>query len=211
MTVATVAQEIPQRASMVLNDEMPSKVDGIPLHPLLVHLPVVLVPLLVLLILAYVCIPPLRRRLGWAAVTLAVLVPVAVFFTRWTGEMLDDAQPATGALGTLREEHEKYGTWLLWLTIGILPVLLLFGALERGRRAARERAAGSPVPAPAPAPGGDDTPPPPRPDDDPASGGRRLVMIVLGVLLLAAAAASAYVVFKSGHTGATMVWNPPTS
>ena len=194
---------------MVFNDEMPSKVDGIPLHPLLVHLPVVLVPLLVLLILAYVCIPGLRRRIGWAVMALAVLVPVAVFFTRWSGELFADSLPATGALKTLRDEHEKYGTWLLWLTIGLAPVTFLFGALERGRRAARARAAASPVPVPAA--DGDDAPPPPRPDDDPASGGRKLVMIVLGVLMLAAAAASAYVVFKSGHTGATMVWHPPAS
>ncbi|MEV0649700.1 hypothetical protein AB0I28_31035 [Phytomonospora sp. NPDC050363] len=186
---------------------MPDTVDGLPLHPLLVHLPLVLVPMLVLLLLAYVLIPPLRRRVGWAVVILAVLAPVAVFFTRWTGKSFADsiiagtsgAAPATPEKAEQIAEHGMFGDWLLWLTIAVLPLTLLFGGLERGRRSARARAD-----RPFAKKEGEDAPP--KPIDDPAAGGRKLFMVVIGVLLIATAAAAGYVAFKSGHTGAKTHW-----
>lgn len=198
------------RAQMVLNGSMPDTVDGLPLHPLLVHFPLVLVPLLVLLVLLYVLIPPLRRRVGWAVLVLAVLAPVAVFFARWTGKSFADSvlaalPPAeTDAKADAIADHEMYGDWLLWLTIGVLPLFLLFGALERGRRSALARATERPF-AKKPDEDGD-TPAPPKPNDDPAAGGRKLIMIVFGLLMVATAAAAGYVAFKSGETGARMHW-----
>lgn len=193
-TPRIVAQVTPG-VSMVFNGSMPTEVDGLPLHPLLVHLPVVLVPLLVLFALAYVLIPPVRQRVGWAVLVLAVIAPVAVFFARLSGEKFAASLPsAPGGLA----DHEQFGDWLLWASIAVLPLFLLFGALERGRRTAAGRAY---TPA---AKEGEEAPKPRT--DDPAATGRRIVMIVLGVLLVAAAAANAYIVFKSGHTGAKMVW-----
>ncbi|GIG65374.1 DUF2231 domain-containing protein [Phytomonospora endophytica] len=200
------------RAQMVLNGSMPDTVDGLPLHPLLVHFPLVLVPLLVLLVFLYVLIPPLRKRVGWAVLALAVLAPVAVFFARWAGKSFADsvlaALPAgateTDAKADAIAEHEMFGDWLLWLTVGLLPLFLLFGALERGRRSALARATDRPFAAKKDADA--DAPTPPKPNDDPAAGGRKLVMVIFGVLMLATAAAVAYTAFKSGHTGAKMHW-----
>lgn len=182
--------------SMVFNGSMPTEVAGLPLHPLLVHLPVVLVPLLVLLTLAYVLIPPVRQRIGWAVLALAVVAPGAVFLARESGEKFADTfpSPPSGLAG-----HERFADWLLWGSIAVLPLFLLFGALERGRRTAAARTF---TPAAAE---GEDTPPPRT--DDPAAGGRRLVMIILGILLIAAAGFSGYAIFEAGHTGATMVWS----
>lgn len=198
-------------AQMVLNGAMPDTVDGLPLHPLLVHFPLVLVPLLVLLVVPYVLIPPLRKRVGWAVLVLAVLAPVAVFFTRWSGKSFADSVLATIPAGSVEHEaksdalnvHEMYGDWLLWLTIGVLPLFLLFGALERGRRSALARATGRPF---AKKDDDGDASAPPKPTDDPAAGGRKLIMIVFGLLLVATAVAAGYAAFKAGHTGAKAHW-----
>lgn len=200
------------RAQMVLNGSMPDTVDGLPLHPLLVHFPLVLVPLLVLLVLLYVLIPPLRKRVGWAVLVLAILAPVAVFFARWAGKSFADSVLDALPPGSTEREaksdgingHEMYGDWLLWLTIGVLPLFLLFGALERGRRSALARATERPFAKKPDADG--DTPAPPKPNDDPAAGGRKLIMIVFGLLMLATAAAAGYVAFKSGETGSRLHW-----
>lgn len=50
--------------------------NGLPMHPLLVHLAVVLVPLSSLLLVLHVSWPAARRRLGWVtpAVALAALI-----------------------------------------------------------------------------------------------------------------------------------------
>lgn len=161
--------------------------------------------MLVLLVLAYVLIPGLRQRIGWAVMTLAVVVPVAVFFARWSGQIFADSDAFSTARPPLLPDHRMFGDWLLWLTIGLAPVTFLFGLLERGRRSALARATGA-SPVPRKDEDGNDVAAPPRPNDDPAAGGRKLVMIILGMLMIVTAAACAYVVFKSGHTGASMVW-----
>jgi len=198
------------RAQMVLNGSMPDTVDGLPLHPLLVHFPLVLVPLLVLLVVLYALIPPLRKRVGWAVLVLAVLAPVAVFFARWAGKSFADSVLAAlppaevDAKTDAINEHEMFGDWLLWVTIGVLPLFLLFGALERGRRSALARATERPFAKKADEDG--DTPAPPKPNDDPAAGGRKLIMIVFGLLMIATAAAAGYLAFKAGETGARAHW-----
>ena len=69
---------------------------GLPMHPLLVHAVAVFVPLLVLAALAYAFIPPLRARVGWVAVLLAVAAPVSAFVTMKSGEALERRLIAKG-------------------------------------------------------------------------------------------------------------------
>lgn len=109
-------------------------IHGLPLHPLLVHAAVVLVPLLILVTLGYALVPRLRPRLDWAVVGLAVAAPVAVFAARQSGLAFgkrlfgDRAWPA----GVMR--HEAYAKKLFWfaLVLGVLALLLV--ALTEGRR-----------------------------------------------------------------------------
>jgi uncharacterized membrane protein len=58
---------------------------GIPAHPLLVHFAVVFVPLLIGVAVVYTLWPAARSRLDWALALLAVVAPFAAWFARISG------------------------------------------------------------------------------------------------------------------------------
>jgi glucan phosphoethanolaminetransferase (alkaline phosphatase superfamily) len=106
--------------------------NGLPLHPLAVHAAAVFVPLLVVMSLAYALVPRWRARVGWAAVGLAVIAPIAAIVARQSGNALADRLYGGTVEGDLAD-HQGYGTMTVWVTIG-LGVLTL--ALVWFRRAA---------------------------------------------------------------------------
>lgn len=59
---------------------------GIPAHPLLIHAAVVLVPLLVAAAIVYALWRAARSRLDWAVAGLAVVTPFAVLFSKLSGQ-----------------------------------------------------------------------------------------------------------------------------
>lgn len=181
---------------------MPEELFGLPLHPLVVHVPIVLTPLLALLVFAYVLVPPLRRHLGWLLMGLTVLVPATVYAARWSGDLL--AEELGGANEAIAD-HAHYSEVLIWLVIALAPITWLFGALERGRRAAARRA-DAPAPAPYEDENGELVTPTAGTGDDPAGKGRRVVMTVLGAVMLGLAAVATYYLYEAGETGARMVW-----
>lgn len=94
------------------------QLNGLPLHPLLVHAVVILVPLTAIALLLAVFWPAARRRLGivvpLASLLLVVLVPITVE----AGEQLRDALGAASIVAT----HEGYGRMLLPWVIGVAVV-----------------------------------------------------------------------------------------
>ena len=54
-----------------LEQGMPKDIGGVPTHPLIVHIPVVMVPLALVAVIAYFFAPPWRRPLAWVAGVLA--------------------------------------------------------------------------------------------------------------------------------------------
>lgn len=107
---------------------------GLPMHPLLVHAVAVFVPLLVLAALAYAFIPPLRARVGWVAVLLAVAAPVSAFVTMKSGEALERRLIAKGypPEGLRRiSEHAEYGELTFWCSLGLALVTILLVAIGR--------------------------------------------------------------------------------
>ena len=162
---------------------MPTHVLGLPLHPLAVHLPVVLVPLLALFTAGYVLVPRVRTRVGWALIALTLAAPPAVFAAKWSGqrlaaermEELRGAPDAAAQAAAAINGHSAYGDVLLWLVIALAPLAWLFAAVASGRleRLARLR-----------------TP----------------LLAVTGVLLVALSAASLWYALRAGHTGAAMLW-----
>jgi hypothetical protein len=65
---------------------IPETVLGIPAHPLVIHAAVVLIPLLILGALVYAFVPVLRPRIGWAVALLAVVAPLSVLAAKLTGD-----------------------------------------------------------------------------------------------------------------------------
>jgi len=106
-------------------------IGGIPLHPLIVHAVVVLVPLASLLLLLAAVSPRIRHWAGILTPITATLALVMVPLATQSGEALEKRVDAGPAL----EEHTELGDSLLYfvLTLAILAWALWF--LDRRSRA----------------------------------------------------------------------------
>lgn len=101
-------------------------INGIPIHPLVVHVIVVMLPLAVLGTIAIVLRPEWRLRYGHLVVALelasVVLLPVATS----SGESLEERVGDPG-------EHAELGERLIWFAIPLLVLTALLVWLERRR------------------------------------------------------------------------------
>jgi uncharacterized membrane protein len=105
-----------------------NQVNGLPVHPLVVHAVVVLLPAAVLGTIAIAVRPAWRQRYGtlvlWVTAVATALIPVATS----SGESLEHRVGDPG-------RHAALGDQLIWFA---LPLLVLVGALVLlGRRADR--------------------------------------------------------------------------
>jgi hypothetical protein len=94
---------------------------GLPLHVLLVHLVVVVVPLAALCLLLGAAWPTARRRLGIVTPLVALVALVAVPITTEAGEALEEQVPETA----LSELHGHLGEDLLPWVVALFAVALL--------------------------------------------------------------------------------------
>ncbi|EON24625.1 hypothetical protein CF8_1376 [Nocardioides sp. CF8] len=115
------------------------EINGLPLHPLVVHAVVILGPLAALAGLAYALLPRWRWLLRWPLVALSVAVAITAVVAVQAGESLLDARPE---LEPLVEDHEEWGellrTWSLTFVVdAVLAAWALGGpsALASGRGA----------------------------------------------------------------------------
>ncbi|MFZ2509636.1 MAG: DUF2231 domain-containing protein [Gordonia sp. (in: high G+C Gram-positive bacteria)] len=92
---------------------------GLPLHPLIVHLVVVIVPVTALVGVAVSVWPRARTYLGWFPPLLALVALIAVPIASSAGEALEEKVPGTSAI----ERHAELGD------IVILGVGPLFGLM----------------------------------------------------------------------------------
>jgi uncharacterized membrane protein len=154
------------------------EIDGLPLHPLIVHAVVVLVPLTCLLAIGFAVLPGWRWLTRWVTVALAVFGAVAAFLATRSGESLENARPY---LRALVREHAEHGDRLQVFTL-VLAVLVVVSALllpgpsglASGRGARESRVA--------------------------------VLDKVLPVLLVLACLVVAYQVYLTGESGARAVW-----
>ena len=110
---------------------------GLPLHPLVVHAVVVLLPLAALGTLAIVVSGKLRERYGWLVAACGVAAAGAAIVAKLSGEALASSLGA----GQLVATHESYGTLVPYPAVALavaVPVALLL----RRRRPCRGRCAG---------------------------------------------------------------------
>jgi len=108
---------------------------GLPVHPLVVHAVVVLVPLSALGVVAISLVPRWRERYGVLVLLLStaalVMVPVA---TR-SGERLEERIDAGGVVARQIEDHQEVADLVLWPTIAMWVLAGLLVLLTRRRRA----------------------------------------------------------------------------
>ncbi len=157
---------------------------GIPAHPLFVHAPVVLVPLLALVAAAYAVARVVRPHTRLVLGGLAIVTPVSALLAKLSGdafyERLDRTGQLTEGFRPVIENHQDLGnaTLLTATVLGVLTLLLVYF-----------------IPPSAPS------------IIEPGADRRRQVLLVgLRVLTLVAAAVSLYFVIRAGHTGSEAVW-----
>ena len=104
------------------------ELNGVPLHPLVVHAVVVLGPLAALTGLVYAAVPKWRWLLRWPLVVLAVVVAVTALTAVAAGEDLLASRPE---LAPIVEDHEEAGEMLRNVALGFVLVAG-FGAWALG-------------------------------------------------------------------------------
>lgn len=163
---------------------------GLPAHPLLVHLPVVLVPGTTLVAVLYALVPRLRSRVD------ALLVPLALAAPAVTWPATESGEAFAARLGGQTPEisrHSDFGERLLYVSLAVAVLAVAAVVVDRrrltaARAGARAEGPGAAVAAP------------------PGTRGLALASMVLSALLLIAAVGATVYAVYAGHSGAAMVW-----
>ncbi|HEY9391402.1 MAG TPA: DUF2231 domain-containing protein [Mycobacteriales bacterium] len=160
-------------------------ISGLPVHPLVVHLVVVLLPLAALTGLAVALVPALRRRYGAVVGVLNVVAGLAVPAAMVSGNWLYDHRidnlgnhPGDATEASLMVQHKDVANTLWpWATVLVVGVLLTLCLPRMAGRFGRVRQF-------------------------------RLPLAGLAVLLTAiGAVASVYLVVQIGEAGARAAWS----
>jgi hypothetical protein len=173
---------------------VPTFVFGLPLHALVVHAVVVLVPMAVLGAVLIAVWPAARRRYRWPVLALTALATVSIPIATSTGEGLEHSLPRS----PLIQAHAHLGDQLLPFAAALLVVVAVLAFADRYSAPVDE---GTPGPSGAGA----------------ARGGvavaertqtwARPVTLVLAVLAVVLAAVTAVQVVRIGDAGARAAWS----
>ena len=105
------------------------QINGLPLHPLVVHAAVVFGPLAALAALLHVAVPRWRDRLRWPMLVLAVVAVVAIVAAYVTGRSFLSTRPPELRTSPQVLTHEHLARQLLWITLAFGLVAILAGWL----------------------------------------------------------------------------------
>jgi uncharacterized membrane protein len=166
---------------------------GLPAHPLVVHAPVVLLPLAVIGAIAMMLRPSWYLHFRWPVLAIAAFGTVGAIFAASSGEEFEELveDSKSGAAREAIEEHAEAGDMARNLAIvflvAVVAFVLLPWFLERRARAA----------ASAPTAAANAT----------SSAGPAWLKPVLMVFVALAAVGSLVTIIDAGHSGADSVWN----
>lgn len=157
------------------------KLFGLPAHPLLVHVPVVLVPLAAIIAVVFAFRPAWLDRFGWGLVALSGVGALGAILAAGSGEGLRDAsrERSTAAL----EDHAELGE--LARTISIIFFVIVTVAVVLRYIAVRRRPDAPGVWAFVRSKGG---------------------AIVIAAALVVSAGGAFFTIAKAGHQGAKITW-----
>jgi uncharacterized membrane protein len=119
-----------------------SKFAGLPAHPLFVHVPVVLLPLVAIGAVAMALSARVRERIGWLVLGLGIVAGLSTQLAIGSGKALEDSVRKSAALDRHVEIAESIRPLALLLFLAALAVMLI----DRRARAAwpfRDRASRS--------------------------------------------------------------------
>jgi len=167
---------------------VPTFVSGLPVHPLVVHAVVVLLPMAVLGAVLLALWPAIRARWAWPVVVLTAAAVVAIPLATSTGEGLEHNLPRTPAIAAHAELGDQLLVFAAPLLVCVFALAYLDGRRRRGSAAARASGPGT-VAAP------------------PATSGRlRVAAVLAAVLTVVFAVVCGVQVFRIGDSGARAAW-----
>lgn len=159
----------------------PATIGDLPAHPLLVHIPVVVIPLASVALVVSAAWAAARRKLSWITPLLGVGALISVPLTTQSGEWLEGRVEFT----PLVERHEELAEGLLLWIVGLAVwSLLVWGQELRERR---------------------------RKTEQPSPVLRRLVAIVAVLGAITFSAGSVVQTYRVGESGASAVWTDTAS
>ena len=97
------------------------EINGLPLHPLLVHTAVVFGPIAALAAMVYAVLPSWRDRLRLPMAGLAVVAGLAIVAASLSGNSFLDSRPELGQLPAVQTHEDRAGI-ALWVTLGFSVV-----------------------------------------------------------------------------------------
>jgi membrane associated rhomboid family serine protease len=161
---------------------LPEFVDGLPLHALLVHFVVVMLPLAVLGAIVIAVWPAARRRFGWLVVAVAGAGALLVPFAANSGENLASRFPPDELIA----RHQELGESLIWWAVPLFIVVLGFMVLHtRLDRPTEESGGGVAVTT---------------------KTGTTVITIVAAVLTVGIAVGTGIQTYRVGDAGSRSVW-----
>ncbi|MGZ8660987.1 MAG: DUF2231 domain-containing protein [Actinomycetota bacterium] len=163
------------------------KIFGLPAHPLLVHAPVILIPLCAIGAIWIAVSPTWRHRIGWIVVVLAGAAVGASQLAAGSGEALQDAMDKDTALVDRHAELGETFVWFAFVFFLAVLALMVWDTMQRRRAAA----AGE--------------------EPDLHELGRSGTAIALAVLVIVTAVGASFRVYQVGHSGAESVWEKTTT
>ena len=110
------------------------KIGDLPSHPLMVHLPVVLLPLATLGMIAMVVRPRLVPHYGWLTTALAGVGFVGTVLAASSGESLEEAYEESGmAISDTLRDHGEMGETVRLLSLLFFVLVLAWMLVRRWR------------------------------------------------------------------------------
>jgi uncharacterized membrane protein len=103
------------------------KLFGLPAHPLLVHLPIVLIPVVAIVAIALSCNRSWRQRFGIALIVMSAVSCVAMFLAKESGEKLFEYMNKAPAI----ERHESLADTAMLLTFFLFLAIVALVVLHR--------------------------------------------------------------------------------
>jgi uncharacterized membrane protein len=116
------------------------EINGLPLHPLVVHAAVVLGPLGAVTAIVYALVPRWRDRLRWPMLALAALATACIWAAYLTGTNFRSSarfDAASGAWLERLDKHQSLARKLRWVTSGFFVVALVSAWLHERTGAVR--------------------------------------------------------------------------
>jgi uncharacterized membrane protein len=160
---------------------------GLPAHPLLVHIPIVLLPLAAIGVIVMLIKPSWHQRYRWVVLGMGIAGALGATLAAQAGEELENRIVAVEGREAARRwhDHAEMGETARNVALLFVLVLLVFVLLPwwQERRVYQPDADGV-VP----------------------NGGHRVLVIVVSVLAVLTAAGSVVTIVQAGHTGSKSVW-----